>query len=83
MNEISKTEVAMRQSDHDLLVTLHEKVIGIKEDIKEVKDGLNATVADHEVRIRAMEKKQWINTGIAGAVGAGLSLVAQYFIQNK
>lgn len=42
-------------SDHDLLITMHEQIKGIKGDIKDLKDGTATTLSDHENRIRAQE----------------------------
>lgn len=49
MDDISK------MSDHDLLITMHEQIKGIKADIKDLKDGTTATLTDHENRIRTTE----------------------------
>jgi len=37
-------ETKTKMSDHDLLITLHQQVIGIREDIKDIKDNLNNRV---------------------------------------
>lgn len=50
-------EINMGQlSDHDLLITLNTKFDGLTQDIKQNTDGLVAKIADHEVRIKGMEK---------------------------
>lgn len=49
MNDISN------MSDHDLLITMHEQIKGIKNDIKDLKDGTSTTLADHENRLRVVE----------------------------
>lgn len=43
------------QSDHDLLVTMHEQIKGIKQDIKDLKDGTATQLSDHELRLRRLE----------------------------
>lgn len=43
-------------SDHDLLIELKTKMDGIKADIKDLGDGTSKTIADHETRIRTVEK---------------------------
>ncbi len=59
-NDIAKT-------DHDILITLVEsvknnhatildKIADIKEDVAEIKAGINLRIADHEIRIKALEK---------------------------
>lgn len=59
----------MLQSDHDLLITLHEQVKGIRDDIKDLKDDTKAKVEDHELRVRNLEKRQWIMSGAAALLG--------------
>lgn len=60
-------------NDHDLLITLHSEVKGIRADIKELKDGTAGRLDDHEVRIRRLE---W-----AYAVGIGLSIALQFYFK--
>jgi hypothetical protein len=57
------------ESDHDLLITLHEQVKGIREDIKEIREGTGFT--DHEIRIRRLE---WL-----GSIAVGLSIALQFY----
>ena len=42
-------------TDHDLLVRLDEKMNATRNEIKEVRDGMNTKVNDHEGRIKAIE----------------------------
>ena len=63
MNEFNQ------QSDRDLLITLHEQVKGIRLDIADLKDTTKNQVNDHEVRLRALERRLWIISG-------GLTLLA-------
>lgn len=42
-------------NDHDLLVELKTKMIELKEDIKELKDGTTAKIEKHEVRLCSVE----------------------------
>jgi len=56
-------------NDHDLLIALHEQMKGIRSDIKEIKDNTKAEVADHESRIRRLER--W------GAMGLGALTILQ------
>ncbi len=46
----------INMTDHDLLVTMHEQIKGIKGDIKEIKDGTAAKLEDLEKRMREVEK---------------------------
>lgn len=43
-------------SDHDLLITMHEQIKNIRQDIKEIKDGTSDKLNDHEIRLREIEK---------------------------
>lgn len=43
------------QSDHDLLITLVEKVSNLQADVKQYNNGTDATLQDHEGRLRAVE----------------------------
>jgi hypothetical protein len=45
-------------ADHDLLQRVDGKVDGLGLAIKELKDGTAAQIADHETRIRTIEKQQ-------------------------
>ena len=67
-NESSR---AMRQSDHDLLISLHEQVKGIRDDIKDLTDGTSTKITDHELRIRRLE--------YALALAIGLSIALQFY----
>lgn len=58
-------------TDHDLLITMHEQIKGIKSDIKDLKDGTSAKLMDHEVRIRRLEF--W------GAILVGISYALQFY----
>jgi len=70
MNELDDSR-AMRQSDHDLLITLHEQVKAIRTDIKDLADGTSIKIVDHELRIRRLE--------YALALVSGLSIAAQFY----
>ncbi len=59
----SEASKAMRQSDHDLLITLHEQVKGIRSDIKDLTEGTSYKITDHELRIRRLETWGFISIG--------------------
>lgn len=61
----------LKMNDHDLLVTMHEQIKGIKNDIKDLKDGTSAKLADHEARIRRLE--------LYGAIAIGMSYALQFY----
>ncbi len=46
----------IQRSDHDLLIRLETKLDQVCVDIKDLKDGFSAKLANHEIRITAMEK---------------------------
>lgn len=66
MNDLSQ------MNDHDLLVTMHEQIKGIKADIKELKDGTSTKLSDHELRLRRLE--------LWGGVMVGLSYALQFYL---
>lgn len=68
-------------SDHDLLITLHEQVKGLRGDIQKLTDGTSNSISDHETRIRYLEQKAFMWSGAAGVIGAILSLLANHFIK--
>lgn len=44
------------KTDHDLLLELRVEMRLLREDIKEMKNGIKITIDDHETRIRGLEK---------------------------
>lgn len=53
---------------------IYTELMTVKSDVGEMKAASTvATVADHEGRIRALEKWVWRAAGVAAAGGAGLS----------
>lgn len=61
----------LKMSDHDLLITMHEQIKGIKADIKDLKDGTSTKLQDHENRIRRIE--------LYGAIAVGASYALQFY----
>jgi hypothetical protein len=62
-------------NDHDLLITLHEKVSNLISQVSRLTD-------DHESRIRALEKFRWIIVGALIAVQA-ISDVIIYYLHSR
>ena len=54
----------LKMNDHDLLVTMHEQIKGIKIDIKDLKDGTSTKLSDHESRIRRLETWGFTSIGV-------------------
>lgn len=61
-----------KMNDHDLLVTMHEQIKGIKNDIKDLKDGTSTKLSDHEARLRRLE--------LYGGIAIGLSYGLQFYL---
>ena len=72
-------------SDHDLLITLHEQVRGIRDDIKDIKDNLNSRVTkleDGKIDRKELETLQsdvkWLQRIAYGGLGI-ISAIQFYF----
>lgn len=52
----SKGEDDVNSDDHDTIVRLNENVLGLRNEIKDIKDSLDGKVVDHETRLRSNEK---------------------------
>jgi hypothetical protein len=64
--------------DHDLLIRLDQKVDALSTDIKDLKDGTAATINDHELRLRFLEKYQARIVGALGVVNLILVVFELY-----
>ena len=53
------------------LTTIYNKLL----DVEDAVDPLPTKVADHEVRLRAIEKYLWIWIGASGVLGPGLGQI--------
>lgn len=60
------------------LTTIYTQLLTLNERIAPVP----GQVADHEVRIRAIEKYLWIWIGASGVLGAGLGQIANMLING-
>jgi len=58
-------------SDHDILIELRTQMIGIKADIKELKDGTAVQIGDHEHRLTNLEESRTKQTVLV-SLGVGL-----------
>jgi len=58
-------------SDHDLLITLHSEMKGIRNEIVDLKDGVKDQLKDHENRIRRLE--------LWGSIALGLLYAIQFY----
>lgn len=50
------TYIGWSREDRDLLVELRTQVVGMRDDMKEVKGEISSKINDHEGRIRILEK---------------------------
>lgn len=48
-------EIGYTREDRDLLIELRASVSALRQDIYTIKDGISASVVDHETRIRSIE----------------------------
>jgi hypothetical protein len=62
------------QNDHDLLITIHEQVKGIRRDVQDMQDGVKAQLTDHEARIRILERWTWRAIGALVVLQTGLTV---------
>lgn len=55
--------IGFSKEDRDLLVTLNVKVNNLIGDVKDIRDDTKQTVADHENRLRFIERYMWLVIG--------------------
>lgn len=78
--DVDKLQVSM--TDHDLLITLHEQVKGLRDDIQglgdntktgmdALKEDLSDKIKDHETRVRRLE--------LWGATAVGILYALQFY----
>lgn len=61
-------------NDHDLLIELRTEIIGMREDLKTMKNDSKETISDHEARIRFIEHYMWLAIGALGLLEFGLQV---------
>jgi broad-specificity NMP kinase len=62
-SEAVKVSFTRSTDDHDLLIKIDTQVKGLKDDIKDLKDGTTIKIADHEKRIGCLEVSQSLISG--------------------
>jgi hypothetical protein len=70
--------LAEYQSDHDVLIELRTEMRGMRSDIKDLRNGTSERITDHELRLRALERRVWIASGaatVAGIIGGWLASI--------
>lgn len=58
-------------NDHDLLIELKTEIVGLRKDINEMKDDTKSILADHEIRIRFIERYMWLAVGMVTVLEIG------------
>ena len=65
-------------TDHDLLIELKSEMVGLRADVKDLKDGTKERIRDHEVRLRFIERYMWLAIGALGLIEFGLQIYSNY-----
>lgn len=77
---ITPTEMYRELRDtHDEVKALSASMLDISDSLKNVVGDLRASDADHEVRLRALEKLVWRTSGAAAILGAAVSYLINQF----
>lgn len=72
----------MPHDEHEAVITLrdlHEDIKAIRNDLTTVitqNTAITATQADHESRIRSLERRVWIAAGVVGVIATALPKLA-------
>lgn len=61
--EITIMDASTHQNDHDILIELRTEMKGMRGDLKDMKNGTEKMLSDHEGRLRSLEKSADILTG--------------------
>lgn len=69
-------------NDHDLLIELRTEMKGVREDIKNMTGSVSKTLADHEIRIRALEQAGWKLAGMASLASSAITLIGAALVQH-
>ena len=70
----------MNDNQTHAIITLRE-VYDVVVQLKEELNGVPRITADHEERIRDLERKVWSFAGIAAVAGAGLAQLISYLLR--
>lgn len=65
----------------DLLVELRTEVRNIRADILDLKTGTSTQLLDHETRLRMIERRVWVASGMAAILGATGGWLFQAFLK--
>jgi autotransporter adhesin len=67
-------------TDHDLIVELKTKIEGIRDDIKDLKDGTTEKIANHETRLNTLETEKTKIQQLLGIASAILTLLVSLLV---
>jgi hypothetical protein len=81
-NQATKVSNSGVSKDHDLMIKLEVKMDGIKDDIRELKDGTKSQLNDHEIRLNSLETKNTRTTVLLSIVIALLSVLTSVLIYH-
>lgn len=87
-------ELIEYKTDHDLLIELRVLLTEMRRDMRDMKDGIGTTLADHEKRLRALEDARtadagrngalsWIGTAVYGGIAIIAGLVGSFIQAGK
>jgi hypothetical protein len=69
--ESVKVANVQNSSDHDLLIELKTRMVGLKESVDSIQNGTSTQIADHETRINSLETAKTKQNTLMG-IGIGI-----------
>ena len=73
--ESVKVANVQNSSDHDLLIELKTRMVGLKEAVENIQNGTSVQIADHETRLNALESARTKQNTLMGVGIAILTLL--------
>lgn len=74
MADRRQTPQRLTNEEHDLLIRIDENLRNLTSEVKDIKDGVKASIADHETRLRRLEETDSRNTGAFNIIQIGWGL---------
>ena len=81
-SEALKAQLLKNNDDHDILIELRTKLEGLKNDIRDLKDGTATQLADHERRLVELEKSKSSSAVTQAGIVALLGILATALIYH-
>lgn len=75
---MATTNNNMNRADRDLLIELRTEMVSVKEAINNLNDTTKVTIADHEIRIRFIERYMWLAIGALAILEFALQIYTTY-----